>query len=83
MVEYKSLRENSTSILERELKPKGVYRNMKGCILDANFEGQGWSSELFTTFLILTWELRYPQKRGVNRKRRGSFGSCSAWEAGK
>ena len=31
--------------------------------------------------LILTWDLRYPQKRGVNRKRGGeSFGSCSAWE---
>ena len=44
MVEYNSLRENSASILEREreIKPKGVYRNMKGCILGANFEGQGW-----------------------------------------
>ena len=31
--------------------------------------------------LILTRDLRYPQKRGVNRKRGGeSFGSCSAWE---
>ena len=47
---------------------------MKGCILEANFEGQGWSSRLFTILLILTCELRYPQKRG------GSFGSCSAWE---
>ena len=25
-------------------------------------------------------ELRYHQKREVNRKREGSFGSCSAWE---
>ena len=24
--------------------------------------------------------MRYPQKRGVNRKRGGSFWSCSAWE---
>ena len=53
---------------------------MKGYILEANFEGQGWSSRLFTILLILTWELRYPQKRGINRKRGGSFGSCSAWE---
>ena len=28
--------------------------------------------------LILTWELRYPQKRGFNKKRGGGFGSCSA-----
>ena len=47
---------------------------------DTNFKGQGWSSKLFTILLILTWELRYPQKRGVNRKRWGSFGSSSAWE---
>ena len=43
---------------------------MKGCILEANFEGQGWSSRLFTILLILIWEFRYPQKRLVNRKRR-------------
>ena len=42
MVEYKTLRENSASALERELKPLGIYRNMKGCILKANLEGQGW-----------------------------------------
>ena len=42
MVEYKSLRENLTGILDREIKPEGVYRNMKGCILEANLEGQGW-----------------------------------------
>ena len=83
MVEYKNLRENSTIILEREIKPYEVYRNMKGCILETNFEGQGWSSRLFTILLILTWELRYPQERGVNRKRGGSFGSSSAWEGRK
>ena len=38
----KVLKENLTSILERELKPNGVNRNMKGCILEANLEGQGW-----------------------------------------
>ena len=27
---------------ERDRKPYGVYRNMKGCILEANPEGQGW-----------------------------------------
>ena len=40
MVEYKCLRENSTSILERDKEI--VYRNMKGRFLDANLEGQGW-----------------------------------------
>ena len=44
---------------------------MKGCIIEAHLEGQGWQSTLFTILLILTWELRYPQKRGVNRKREG------------
>ena len=53
---------------------------MKGFILEANLEGHGWESRLFTIFLIVTWELRSPQKRGVNRKRVGSFGSYSAWE---
>ena len=38
---YKILRENSTSILERD-KGWEVYRNMKGCILGANLEEQGW-----------------------------------------
>ena len=33
--------------------------------------------------LILNWELRYPQKRGVKRRRGKSFGICSAWERGK
>ena len=42
---------------------------MKECILDANFEGKRWSSRLFTILLILIWELRYPKKRVVNRKR--------------
>ena len=37
---------------------------MKGCMPDTNFKGKGWSSKLFTILLILTWELRYPQKRG-------------------
>ena len=40
---------------------------MKGCILEANLEGQGWQSRLFTILLILTWELRYPHKRAVKR----------------
>ena len=31
---------------------------------------------------ILTWELRYPQKRGYQETRE-SFGSCSFWEGGK
>ena len=71
MVEYKSLRENSTRIIERdrqtgrqagrqagsqadrdrqtdrqtdkrERQTYRVYRNMKGCILEANREEQEW-----------------------------------------
>ena len=45
MVEYTGLRENSTSILEREIKRLGYYRNVKGCILMydvTNLEEQGW-----------------------------------------
>ena len=53
---------------------------MKGCILGDNLERQRWSSRLFTILLILIWEFGYPQRRGVNRKRGGSFVSCSAWE---
>ena len=26
----------------REIKPWGAYRNMKGCIFEANLEGKGW-----------------------------------------
>ena len=54
---------------EREIKPCGVYKNMKECILEASLARQGWQSRLFTILLILTWELRYPQKIGVKRKR--------------
>ena len=42
VMEYKSLRENSTSILKRDKAIEGVYRNMKGCVLEANIEGQEW-----------------------------------------
>ena len=45
MMEYKSLRENSTTILEREIKSQGV-------ILEANVAGQGWSSRLFTVCFV-------------------------------
>ena len=46
---------------------------MKGCILEANLKEEGWKSRMFTILLILTWKLRYPQKRGVNKKREGVF----------
>ena len=36
MVELKGLRENSKSILLKEIKPKGVYRNINGCILESS-----------------------------------------------
>ena len=42
MVEYKRLRENPARILEREIKPQEVYRNMKECNLEDNLEAQGW-----------------------------------------
>ena len=28
---------------------------MKGCILEANLEGQGWQTTLFTILLVLIW----------------------------
>ena len=67
MVEYKSLKKNSPSIVEKD-NAFASYRNMTGYILEANFEGQGWSSRLLTLLLIVTWELTYSQKGGVNRK---------------
>ena len=72
---------NYTGAFWREIKAYGGYRNMKGCILGDNFEEQGWLSRMFTILLILTWKLRYPQKRRADRKKgRGRFGSCSAWQ---
>ena len=44
---------------------------MKGCILEANLELQGWWLRLFPILLILAWELEYPEKREVNRKAGG------------
>ena len=32
---------------------------MKGCIIEANLEGQGWSATLLTNLFVLIWELRY------------------------
>ena len=42
MMEQKRLSENSTNILERDVKPERVYENMKGCVPEANLEGQVW-----------------------------------------
>ena len=39
---------------------------MKGCIFEANFEGQGWETPFL---LFLTWGLRYFWKIGNTRKR--------------
>ena len=46
-MEYNGLRESATNIVERDkalwnLKKYERYRNMKGCIREANFERQGW-----------------------------------------
>ena len=41
-MEYKILKENSTNIIERDIKHCGVYINFKGCIFEANLEEQGW-----------------------------------------
>ena len=46
----------------------GKTRNMKGCILEANLEEQGWFTTLFTILLVLTWGLRCFWKRGNIRK---------------
>ena len=84
MVEYKSLRETSTSNLEREIKP---YRKFIEIWKDVSWrliwKDKGGNQDcLRSRLLILVGELRCPQKIVVNKKRRdrGSFGSCSAWE---
>ena len=41
------------------------------------FKDKDGNQYFFAILLILTWELRYVQKRGVNRKIRESF---SVWE---
>ena len=41
MVGYTGLRENSTNILEGQLKSSGVYRNMGECIIEVNPMGLG------------------------------------------
>ena len=73
MVEYKRLSENSTSILERDLQKheREVYRKMKVCILEINVEDD---------FVDFNWDLRYPQQRGIIRKKGWSFGTSYAWE---
>ena len=47
----------------KEIKLYAVYRNMKGCILEANLQGQERQSRMFTILLILTWEFRQQKKR--------------------
>ena len=42
---------------------------MKGCILEAILEGQGWQATLFTNLLVLSWGLRYFWRRGNITKR--------------
>ena len=42
---------------------------MKECILEANLEGQGGIYTVYHFVDLITWELRYPQKRGGNRKK--------------
>ena len=55
---------------------------MKVCILEANLEGQGWYSKLFTILLILTWELRYLEKGGFTEKE-GEFRKLFCLGGGK
>ena len=44
MVEHNSLRKKSASYW-RELNTYGIYKNMKGCILEASREGQGGNQD--------------------------------------
>ena len=41
---------------------------MKGCILDANLEGQGWHTTLFTNLLVLTKTSCIFEKEGTSEK---------------
>ena len=42
---------------------------MKGCITDANLEGQRWKAALLTNLLVLTWGLRYFSKKKEHQKK--------------
>ena len=48
-----------------EINPLWVHRNMRGCILKINSEGQGWKSTVCscTILLILIWGLRYSSNK--------------------
>ena len=42
---------------------------MEGCILEDNFEGQGWQTTLFINLSVVTWVVKIFLKRGNIRKR--------------
>ena len=66
MVGYTGLRENYIKFWIG-IKPLGVYRSIRGCILDVNPEGLVVTKT--TILLILTWELRYSlENRGQQNK---------------
>ena len=46
----------------------GIWTQYEGCTLEAKFEQKLWYSTLFIILWILTSGLRYPHKRGGNRK---------------
>ena len=41
---------------------------MKRCILEANFEGQGWQTTLFTILLVLIWGWDVFEKGEISEK---------------
>ena len=63
MVEYTSVRENSTSIFKN---PKEFMETWKSVSLRPTMKEKGG---IYILLILITWELRYPRKRGGNRKR--------------
>ena len=68
-MEYTNLRENATSILVRDKALEEFLEIGKNVNFEANLEGQGWKSTLFTIILILTCCLRYHQKTMGQQKK--------------
>ena len=81
MVKYKSLTENSTSFIYGERQSPGEFIAIWKDV-SLRLKDKGGNQDCLSILFILTMELRYPQKRGVNRKR-GRLGSWFSLGGGK
>lgn len=63
MVKYTGLRENSTSILQRDKTLKSLWKYERMYLWDYARRKRVVIDTMFTILLILTWGLKYPQIR--------------------